>query len=399
MLVDGYYECENGGETRRHVLQFHGCFFHGCPSCYPLNRDKTFENFNDSFDARYERTVATSWRLRRQGYILTEKWECVFDEEMRENREMREFLENHPMVQIPPLDPRDAFFGGRTGNIATRYEITGTEKIRYVDVCSLYPYVLKTGVLPIGHPDIYVGEECADLIGIAPNFNFTPVEGLVRCRVLPPRDLFYPVLPYRVRGKLLFALCRTCCESFSRDACTHDDSAEREFEGTWVSCELRKAVEKGYLVMRVDEIWQYKSTRYNPETRQEGLFTEYINTFLQLKQEASGWPSECNDDVAKERYLREYEATEGIILDKNNIVRNSGLRSVAKLCLNSFWGKFGQRSNLPNTEIIRSPQRFAELLSSPEHEIVGVLPVNEDAIYVSWRLKSEAVVPSPITNV
>ncbi|XP_070158004.1 uncharacterized protein [Polyergus mexicanus] len=269
---------------------------------------------------------------------------------------MREYLENHPMVETSPLDPRDAFFGSRTGNIVTRYEVTGTEKIRYVDVCSL---------------------------------------------VLPPRDLFHPVLPYRVQGKLLFALCRSCCETFSQVPCTHDDAREREFEGTWVTCELRKANGKGYLVTAVSEIWQYKVSQFDHTTRQGGLFTEYINTFLQLKQEASGWPCECgeNDDDAKERYLREYEKTEDIVLDKRNVTRNPGLRSVAKLCLNSFWGKFGQRSNLPNTEVVRTPQRFATLMMSAEHEITGILPVNDEVIYLSWRLRQDAVIPSPITNV
>ncbi|XP_018370144.1 PREDICTED: uncharacterized protein LOC108765796 [Trachymyrmex cornetzi] len=323
---------------------------------------------------------------------------------MRENLEMHDILKNHTLLQSDPLDPRDAFFGGRTGNIATRYEITSTEKIRYVDVCSLYPYVLKTGAFPrYGHPDIYVGEDCNELIGEAPNFNFDSVEGLVRCKVLPPRNLFHPVLPYRVRGKLLFALCRSCCETFSQETCTHDRPDEREFEGTWVSCELRKAIEKGYLVTSVSEIWQYKVTRYDPNTRQGGLFAEYINTFLQLKQEASGWSSECgdNDDDAKERFLREYEKTEGIVLDRNNITRNPGLHSVAKLCLNSFWGKFCQRSNLPNTEIVKSYQRLMTLLTSPEHEVTDILPVNNEVIYeyVSWRLREEAVASSPMTNV
>src|SRR5436190_11168643 len=319
---------------------------------------------------------------------------------MRDNREMREFLENHPLVESPPLDPRDAFFGGRTGNIATRYEVAGTEKIHYVDVCSLYPYVLKTGAFPIGHPDIYVGEECSALIGTGPNYNLDSVEGLVRCKVLAPRNLFHPVLPYRAGGKLLFALCRSCCETFSQTACTHEQPSERESEGTWVSCELRKAIEKGYLVTSVSEIWQYKISQFDGATGQGGLFAEYINTLLQLKQEASGWPSECeNSEEAKERYLREYKETEGIALDASNIARNSGLRSVAKLCLNSFWGKFGQRSNFPNTEIIKSPQRFIEILTNPEYEITDILPANDEVIYVLWRLRREAIVPSPITNV
>ena len=56
----------------------------------------------------------------------------------------------------------------------------------------------------------------------------------------------------------------------------------------------------------------------------------------------------------EEQYLREYEETEGIVLDRNNIVRNPGLCSVAKLCLNSFWGKVGQQTNLSNTEIVKN---------------------------------------------
>jgi len=105
-------------------------------------------------------------------------------------------------------------------------------------------------------------------------------------------------------------------------------------------------------------------SRFDPCTKQGGLFAEYINSFLKLKQEASRWPSECQDDESKERYLREYEETEGIVLDRNNIVQNPGLRSVAKLCLNSFWDKFGQWTNLPNTEIVKKYERLITFLQS-----------------------------------
>ncbi|KAL6433562.1 hypothetical protein ACFW04_006565 [Cataglyphis niger] len=319
---------------------------------------------------------------------------------MRDNHEMREYVENHPMVETPPLDPRDAFFGGRTGNIVTRYEVTGTKKICYVDVCSLYPYVLKTSAFPIGHPDIYVGDECSTLIGSAPNYNFDRLEDLIWCKILPPRDLFYPVLPYRVKGKLLFALCRSCRETFSQTSCTHENASEREFKGTWVSCELRKALEKDYLVTAVSEIWQYNVSQFDRATRRDGLFAEYINTFLKLKQEASGWSSKCgeNDDDAKEQYLWKYEEIEAIVLDRCNVARNPGLRSVAKLCLNSFWRKFGQRSDLPNTKVVRTPQRLT-LLTSAEHEITDILLVNDEVVYVSWQMRQDAVVPSPLTNV
>jgi len=43
---------------------------------------------------------------------------------------------------------------------------------------------------------IYIGEQCLELIAVVPNFD--SVEGIIRCTVLSPRDLFHAVLPYRV---------------------------------------------------------------------------------------------------------------------------------------------------------------------------------------------------------
>ena len=70
----------------------------------------------------------------------------------------------------------------------------------------------------------------------------------------------------------------------------------------------------------MNEICQFRVTRFDPCTRQGDLFAKYINSFFKLKQEASGWPSKCLDDESKEEYLQEYEKTEGIVLDRNNIV-------------------------------------------------------------------------------
>jgi len=145
----------------------------------------------------------------------------------------------------------------------------------------------------------------------------------------------------------------------------------------WVSYKLHTEIEKGYLVTRIDKIWQYKYTRYNSTTRQSELFADYINSFLQLKQEASERPSECGNDVAKEQL----EVIEDIVLNKNNIEQNP----VAKFCLISFWGKFGQRINLSSIKIIRNPQRLTELLSSPEYEVTRILLINDEVIYSMFR--------------
>ena len=66
------------------------------------------------------------------------------------------------------------------------------------------------------------------------------------------------------------------------DRCQHTDS-ERSLTGTWVTSELQKALELGYRLDCIHEVWHF------PESSQD-LFASYINTFLKIKQEASGFP-------------------------------------------------------------------------------------------------------------
>jgi hypothetical protein len=44
------------------------------------------------------------------------------------------------------------------------------------------------------------------------------------------------------------------------------------------------AVEKGYRILEIHEVYEFQVTQYNPETGEGGLFVDYINTFLKLKQ-------------------------------------------------------------------------------------------------------------------
>ena len=93
-----------------------------------------------------------------------------------------------------------------------------------------------------------------------------------------------------------------------------------------------KAIEKGYVVLNLHEVWHWEETS-------DELFKEYVNTFLKIKQEASGYPSDCVTDEQKQRYIDLYYEREGIRLDPDNIKYNPGLRYLAKLMLNSLWGK------------------------------------------------------------
>jgi hypothetical protein len=101
---------------------------------------------------------------------------------------------------------------------------------------------------------------------------------------------------------------------------------------------VRLAVAKGYKILEIQEVYQYEVTQYNPETGKWGLSVEYINTFLKLKAEASGYPSWVQTTAGEDQYIRQFFESEGIQLDKESISYNASKRGLAKLCLNSMWG-------------------------------------------------------------
>jgi hypothetical protein len=62
-----------------------------------------------------------------------------------------------------------------------------------------------------------------------------------------------------------------------------------------------------------------------------GLFVEYINTFLKLKAEASGYPSWVRTPADEDQYIWQFFESKGILLDKDSISYNASKRGLAKL--------------------------------------------------------------------
>ena len=207
-------------------------------------------------------------------------------------------------------------------------------------------------------------------------------------------------MPFR-SDKLKFALCRNCAETENQSQCTCSDQ-ERAFVGTWCTPEIEKALEKGYTLLQIYEIYHWEhTTEYNRETNDGALFAEYINSFLKIKQEASGWPSWCVTEVDKQGYIVDYHNREGIHLDYDNIQKNPGLRSLAKLCLNSFWGKFGQRLDMVQTKFIDGSQAhvFFSMLSDPKIKVSDFYIASNNAIILKYTSKEQSMGVDTRTNV
>ena len=150
------------------------------------------------------------------------------------------------------IDPRDAYYGGMT----CAYKMMdntkdGKTEISMFDIISLYPWVNLTGFYPNGFPTSIIHQqdmkESGKATKVANNGKETlwrkpddiPFRGLAKIRVIPPRSLYFPVLPLKIDERLIFGLCHKCAERFPAGTntacydhykCTHSDAERGGFK-------------------------------------------------------------------------------------------------------------------------------------------------------------------------
>ena len=190
--VDGF--CE---ETNT-VDEFYGCFWHGCPNCYKPNiinskNQKDMGTLNDQ-------TIEKRDAIKNAGYNHVSTHEC----QLAKNKDFQKFTKNFTQEVVEPLNPKDAFYGGRTNATKLLYNFKDNECGRYDDFCSLYQTVQYYLKYPIRHPTKILNHEKYDKSWY----------GLIKCKVVPPGKLYHPVFPQRIKAdnyeKLIFTLCKAC---------------------------------------------------------------------------------------------------------------------------------------------------------------------------------------------
>ena len=294
----GSYNIDGFCKETNTYYEFHGCYWHGCPKCHPP------ESYNTTTQSTWGRVhekhlkrineIKKLIKIQHKDSKLIEMWECEFNSDKQKKESLKQFMLQTEYVE--PINPRDALYGGRTNSLKLYHKVTGTEKIKYVDFCSLYPYVMSMRAYPIGHPEI-----------ITENFKeLDEYFGIIKCSILPPQNIFHPVLPKKINKKLLFTLCDTCAKN-EQSTCDHD-TKNRMLTGTWVTEEVKEAVAEGYVIQKIHEVWHYPNrSEYNKETKTGGLFTKQIQLLLKYKQEASGQP--VDEDV--DEFIKKFETIEG----------------------------------------------------------------------------------------
>ena len=94
----------------------------------------------------YEKTQQKMRQLYILGYNVIKMWECEWTRLKQTSPDIQTYVDSLQFVD--PLNPRDAFCGGRTDAIKLYHHVTPGQKIHYIDHTSLYPWVNKTCVYP-----------------------------------------------------------------------------------------------------------------------------------------------------------------------------------------------------------------------------------------------------------
>ncbi|KAL3095097.1 hypothetical protein niasHT_022806 [Heterodera trifolii] len=107
------------------VIEFNGCFFHGCPECYP-RRHQVLAG-GQTAESLCARTRQRAWELEQQhGFTVRAVWECAFQRWLRRQPTRVRRLYTEVCRAVPgPMDlRRDALFGGRVEPFALHYTCT-----------------------------------------------------------------------------------------------------------------------------------------------------------------------------------------------------------------------------------------------------------------------------------
>lgn len=328
VIADGFDE-----ETNT-VYAYHGCYFHG-HNC---------KEWNDDRKLHYWRTLKQKDMLIKQGYKVEEMWECKWYSQKENDLELKLFLKDNPaLIRRPYASLRESFSGGRTVVYQPKFVSTGTEKLAYIDITSEYPAVLSNCPMPFGKEkrikppqDFKLTLDNIDtMLGL--NIKYGGCSAIY-CKVKAPENLLIPLLPLTNKGKLSFPIGR--------------------FIRTWCSPEIKEALKLGYEILEIYEIiyWEESSSH---------LFDDFLRFGIENKIYASDFSKEEIPSVVEENkmglmpfesYMDDWKMEKqghfNFCCDLNpELFKFSGpTRQLLKLCINSFFGRFGMAGQQSKTE-------------------------------------------------
>uniref|UniRef100_A0A914QLQ6 DNA-directed DNA polymerase n=1 Tax=Panagrolaimus davidi TaxID=227884 RepID=A0A914QLQ6_9BILA len=126
---------------------------------------------------------------------------------------------------------------------------------------------------------------------------------------------------------------------------------------------------------------------------------EYPIGIPEIKVMADGWPPNVQTDAQKAQFVREYKELFDVDIDPFKVVRNPGLRYIAKLCLNSLWGRFSLRNTLSKCIVTDDPLELDNIVNNSTLDVVSIDLLNESQVMVVYNVKKPFIVEHNCSNI
>ena len=346
------------------IYVYNDCYNYGCPRCF--KEETRNDRHSMSFGECYRRRTAALKllincinKMNREHQNVNITWESVWSCRFKEIRSSSDFKkwkkENEVTIErILPMDPRDGYKGG----VSEVYKLKYSGDIQMCDFVSQYP----TALAGVSDSPYEQGKSLQWPMPVGPfqrrrfpkdvDLNLL---GLMKCFVLPPENLYAPFLGFKVPSRIckgsyetIYGLCRYCMSERNTNACPHNDE-ERMIYGTWTIVEIKYALSIGYTLLSVSDIIEFEGSSVD-------LFRPFIMPFMVQKILAKNDGLVINEmftdsgDIIKNWI---YKMT-GRVISPLEVKDSPAVRTLSKLIMNAFYGKWGQRSVFPETNMLES---------------------------------------------
>jgi len=351
-IPDGY------GISDKTCYFYQGCYTHKCVKHNLINNLELCIQTNKDFDDKLTKLLINNPSEIEKIEII---WECEIDQFKKFHPKLETFLRfDYVKRPLQRLIPRDSYKSGYHDTYFLNWSKTDNESVLFYDVNSLFSSVAVKNKFMIGKYTTLIGKTINDLKVVRNKFYFQNfrVMGAIFLSIIPPKTLLYPYLIYKASDGVTYnTLCQKCCESRTK-ICNHSDT-ERAITGTYMFNEIEYALELKYTILHIYECHIYTESDY--------ILKDFVNHLLYCKTIATNCFEDCDNEYDKQSYCdklnKQMGFTENLTIKPTLIQPNEAMRYFYKLAQNSFFGKFGQRSDYARNIYCQTQEEIETVLS------------------------------------
>ena len=223
-------------------------------------------------------------------------------------------------------------------------------------------------------------------------YNSKQIMGSLLLTILPPQNLFFPFLLYRLKsGKTINTLCRTCGEQ-KLEKCLHSEQ-ERAITPSYMISEIEFALSLNYKILAIHECHIYQESAF--------ILKDFIHHLNYLKVKNSACLENLSDINNKLTYCnqlnRDMTLEAPFNLRPSNVKLNAPQKTFYKLMANSLFGKLEQRNDKSRTIYVNQQSELEKLFFS-EKEIKDLNCINSEICEVQFVPDSQKIPPNKNSN-